>query len=156
MNKNEIINYLTTNNVEFNEKASYKELLKLYYSNQELPVTEKITEATITEEVIDVTSSEVQSEVTVIQEVIEPTLSDAIEEVLVFEVKPELTIRERLVIEIVSFMASIKGKTKGTPQEINKMFELYNNYYKRSESPGCSICIGNVHAKMMDIYKKYK
>ena len=134
MNKNEIIKYLTSNNVEFNAKASYKELLKIYYRVN-------------TKDVTVVTSSEV---------VTEPIINEDVTVVTSSEVVTELSIKEKLIIDIVKFMESIKGRTKGTPQEIKIMFDLYNNYYKRSETPVCSICVGNVHAKMLAIYKKFK
>lgn len=162
MSKNEIINYLTEANVKFNEKATYKELLKLFYNsqnnrfneiiNEDIPMTKVGELPLITNNNLftDVTSSKVITEPIVFEQVTEITSSSVI------EVNDELSIREKLIIDIIKLMGELRGKTKGTPQEIKKMFELYNNFYKRSETPACSICIGNVHAKMMSIYKKYK
>lgn len=74
----------------------------------------------------------------------------------VIEKEDQLSIRDRLIVEIVEFMDTIKDKIRGTDAEVKLMFNLYNNFYKRNESPGCSVCVGNVYKKMMNIYKKYK
>lgn len=65
------------------------------------------------------------------------------------------SIRERLINDIIIFVDSMKGKTRGTPTEIRYMFSLYNNFYKRHESPNCAICIGNVFNKLKGVHKKY-
>lgn len=57
---------------------------------------------------------------------------------------------------ILDFVPTIKGKSKGTPEEIELMFNLYNNYYKRNERPNCQICIGNVYQKLINVYNKFK
>lgn len=65
----------------------------------------------------------------------------------------ELSVREALEKDIVVFMKSIEGKTNGTRGEIDRMFQLYNQYFNRVDSPGCSACVGRVFKKMKNLYK---
>jgi hypothetical protein len=52
-------------------------------------------------------------------------------------------------------MVELKGKVRGSDEEIRQLFNLYNNFYKRNDSPGCSQCVSNVYSKLRAIYIKY-
>lgn len=181
MKKKEVINYLETNKVEHNNEDNYQDLLKLYYGHvKSIESTEEVISGTTTteefktvEETVEViqetvsnvevkSSGETIGYVDETTEVIGIVEEDEVEEInntIEDTIHPELlklgTIRAKLIVEIIEFMNNIKGKTRASQEEIKLMFHLYNNFYKRAESPKCQVCIGNVHSKLKMIHKKY-
>jgi len=61
------------------------------------------------------------------------------------------TERELLRVEIIELMAQLKGRTNGTRGEIDKMFRLYNKYFKRVDNPNCGSCVARVYEALKKI-----
>jgi len=77
---------------------------------------------------------------------------DSVEEHLEkkIELKPDLRTelektRERIFPEIVDLMNRLKGRSRATQDELREMFNLYNTFYQRNDSPSCGTCIARVH-----------
>lgn len=66
------------------------------------------------------------------------------------------TPRHQMMKEIIPFMKSLGGRSRGTSDEVHRLIYLHNQYYKRNDSVGCSVCIGNINTRMRGLYKKYK
>jgi len=74
------------------------------------------------------------------------------------ELKPDLRTpleitRERLFPQIVDLMNRLKGRSRATQEELREMFNLYNAFYLRNDSPSCGTCIGRVHETFKKICK---
>lgn len=64
--------------------------------------------------------------------------------------------KKDLVVEIYNFVMSMKGKSKGTPDEIKAMFALYNKYYGTAERDyHCDLCAIRIFSKLDKIAKNY-
>lgn len=66
------------------------------------------------------------------------------------------TPRHEQLKEIIPFMKTMVGRSKGTNEEVHKLIHLHNQFYNRRDSVGCSTCVGSVHKRMVALYKKYK
>lgn len=64
--------------------------------------------------------------------------------------------RHELLKEIVPFMKTMVGRSRGTNKEIQQLIYLHNSFYNRRDSIGCSTCVGSVFNRMTALYKKYK
>ena len=65
------------------------------------------------------------------------------------------TYREKLMVKIVELMKQLRGKSNCTQHQLSTMFRLYNQYYKRAESPTCTPCVSKVYQQLKKISKKY-
>lgn len=143
INKENLTNYLEMNGIDVSE-MKWKELLSTYKQHK------KDNEATITkDEIVDVVDKFVEDTNGVI------IVKNLQEGIVVGRIYDTDVLRNQLIKDILELMSELKGKVRGTPEEIKIMFSLYNNFYKRNESPGCSQCVGNVYQKLLNIYKKY-
>ena len=59
--------------------------------------------------------------------------------------------REPILAEIKDFMKDKLRRSSGTTDEINKMFQLYNAYYKANEDPSCTSCINTVYRQLVKL-----
>lgn len=64
----------------------------------------------------------------------------------------ELT-RERLFPKIVKLMNDLNGRTRASQNELRLMFDLYNAFYLRNDSPSCGSCVGRVYSTFQKICK---
>ena len=54
--------------------------------------------------------------------------------------------------EIKDFVSSMKGKTRATPEEVNKMFELYNKKFRQNETNyNCELCVMRVFNRLKKV-----
>ena len=61
--------------------------------------------------------------------------------------------RDELFPQIVELMIKMKGKSKASQAELDRMFSLYNQFYLRHDSPSCGACISRVYSTFKKICK---
>lgn len=59
--------------------------------------------------------------------------------------------RDELIPKIKDFIKSINGKVNLSGSEISTMYNLYNKFYKRHDTPGCSICMARIYNALKKI-----
>ena len=133
MKKTELIEKLNEMGIEASDKIKYGDLQKMYWTEKK------------------------QRQSQTVDEMLEELPDRKMEVDLITDPEP-MTVRERLINEIVEFVDYIKANriTHLDHKQLTKMFQLYNNYYNRHDSPKCSMCVGNVANKMKLIHKKFK
>lgn len=63
--------------------------------------------------------------------------------------------REELYPKIIDIMRRLKGRNNATHEELREMFNLYNQFYLRNDSPTCGACVGRVWTTFSKITKGY-
>ena len=53
--------------------------------------------------------------------------------------------RAELFPEIVEIMRKLKGRSQATHEELRILFNLYNQFYLRNDSPSCGACVARVY-----------
>lgn len=154
--KDEIVKYLTENNIKYDEKMPYFSLLKFYKKRKK--------------EIDNIEYVKVKKED--LYEIVYPEYDEKLyekgdiyfdEEKKIFtyrlipKEKPiEAKTREQVLQSILEFMPSIMNKSQGTHNEVNKMMKLYNMYFQTQEKATCAQCVSNVFNRLVKLYKKYK
>jgi hypothetical protein len=128
MKKEEMEKYLIENNIEV--PTTFKEIQKLYFKSVK-------------------DNKVITTDNNIITPIVEQNDIDKLE-------YDQDVIKNNLIKDIINLMNELKGRTRGTGEEIKTMFMLYNNFYKRNDSPSCPSCVNNVYTKLFNIYKKYR
>jgi len=129
MKKNEMIEELNENGYE-TDGLNWKDLQELYKEKKQFFV--ELSKPT--------------------EESVEEHLEKKIEK------KPELkpTLEEKrleMFPKIVDLMKRLKGRSSASHEELREMFDLYNAFYLRSDSPSCGSCVGRVYTVFQKICK---
>ena len=61
--------------------------------------------------------------------------------------------RDELFPQIIELMNEMKGKTRASQGELDRMFSLYNQFYLRHDSPSCGSCVSRVWQTFKKICK---
>ena len=173
MKKEAMIEYLNSKGIELKNDIKYQDLSKIYYAELKLEKHKSVEKAIVNNDVTNVTTinndvTTVNNSITtenidiILNELDEHETSNTISINQVFNeienlnpFQKETQIRQNLIRKICILMAELKGKVRGSDDEIRQLFNLYNNFYKRNDSPGCSQCVSNVYSKLRAIYIKY-
>ncbi len=71
--------------------------------------------------------------------------------------KKKINPRQELAKEINTLVNSMKGRSRALPEEVKKMFDLYNKWYKTKEQDyNCDLCTIRIYAKLEKISKDYE
>jgi len=131
MKKKEMIKKLLDNGYDEAEELSWKELQKFYKLKQpffNLPLikpNEKDVDETLDRKIEK-----------------EPDLRTPLEKT-----------RAELYPKIIDVMKRLKGRNRATQDELREMFQLYNAFYLRNDSPSCGACVGRVWSTFSKITK---
>ena len=65
--------------------------------------------------------------------------------------------KKEIAKDIFHLLKTLKGKSKTTKDKANKMFKLYNEYYKANENNySCDLCVIRVYSKLKKISENYE
>ena len=72
-------------------------------------------------------------------------------------IEPVIEVDETSIeYRVLNHMKDMVGLRNGTHGQIDVMFSLYNEYFKRREMSRCTTCVSNVYRRMIILYKELK